>query len=62
MVSAYTGNFAKTVVKLASFSLGTRTYRRYAALFQLPKVYMNDFSTPYADAVVAAPILKLCPE
>ena len=38
--------FARTVVKFASFSLGTHTYRRYSALFQWPKVCMSESSTP----------------
>ncbi len=37
-------------------------YTKYALLRHLPKVCIVESGTPHAAAVVAAPILKLCPE
>ena len=48
--------------RAARFSGGIRTYDKYAELFQRPRVWIVEFSTPLAAAVVAAPMRKLWPE
>ena len=40
---------------------GNLMYNLYAALFQRPRVWMSESSSPLWAAVVAAPIRKLCP-
>ena len=47
--------------KVASRSFGVLTYWRKAALCHRPSVWIIESSRPTSDAVVAAPILKLCP-
>ena len=46
---------------MASRSFGVLTYWRKAALCHRPSVWIIESSRPTSDAVVAAPILKLCP-
>ena len=41
---------------------GMHTYDKYAELFQRPRVWIVESSTPLAAAVVAAPMRKLWPE
>ncbi len=45
----------------AKRALGVLMYLRNAALYHLPKVWINESSIPASAAEVAAPILKLCP-
>ena len=47
--------------RVASLSLGVRTYRRKAVLCERPGTWMAESSIPAKAAVVAAPILKLWP-
>ena len=47
---------------LSRIESGVLTYNWYASLHQRPNVQIRQSGTPAADAVLAAPILKLCVE
>ena len=52
---------ASIAATVTSCALGVLTYNWYATLSQHPNVFISESCIPVLAAVVAAPILKLCP-
>ena len=54
--------WVKVAENLARWSLGVFIYNVYAELFHHPSILIVESLIPFWAAVVAAPILTLCPE
>lgn len=58
----YLSSDTKVAENLAMWSLGVFIYNAYAELFHCPSILIVESLIPFWAAVIAAPILKLCPE